>query len=48
MDGSLTYYGFCFSSCVRLVYFVRKSTDFNVNQTECQRILFHFLLLIFS
>ena len=35
-------------SCVRLVYFLRKSTEFHVNRTECQRILFHFLLLIFS
>ena len=35
-------------SCVRLVYFLRKSTDFHVKQTECQKILFHFLLVIFS
>ena len=35
-------------SFVRLVYFLRKSTEFHVNRTECQRILFHFLLLIFS
>ena len=34
-------------SCVRLVYFLRKSTEFHVKRTECQRILFHFLLLIF-
>ena len=38
---------FCLS-CVCLVYFLRKSTEFYVNQTECQRILFHLFLLIFS
>ena len=38
---------FC-PSCVRLVYFLRKSTEFHVKRTECQRILFHFLLVIFS
>ena len=38
---------FCLS-CIRLVYFLRKSTEFQANQTECQRNLFHFLLLIFS
>ena len=38
---------FCLS-CVRLVYFLRKSTEFHVSQTDFQRILFHFLLLIFS
>ena len=32
---------------VRLVYLLRKSTEFHVNQTECQRIIFHFLLPIF-
>ena len=37
-----------FSSCVCLVYFLHKSTKFHFNRTECQRILFHFLLLIFS
>ena len=37
---------FC-PSCVRLVYFLRKSTDFHVKQTECQRVIFHFLPLIF-
>ena len=26
-------------SCVRLLYFLRKSTEFHVKQTECQRIL---------
>ena len=35
-------------SCARLVYFLCKSTEVHVNQTECQRIHFHFLLLIFS
>ena len=35
-------------SWVRLVYFLRKSKEFHVNRTECQRILFHFLLLILS
>ena len=29
---------FC-PSCVRLVYFLRKSTEFHVKRTECQRIL---------
>ena len=38
---------FC-PSCVRLVYFLRKPTEFHVKQTECQIILLHFLLLIFS
>ena len=32
----------------RLVYLLRKSTEFHVNRTGCQRIHFHFLLLIFS
>ena len=32
---------------VRLVYFLRKSTEFHVKRRECQRILFHFLLLIY-
>ena len=27
------------SSCVHLVYFLRKSTEFHVKQAECQRIL---------
>ena len=35
-------------SCVHLVYFLRKSTEFHVKRTECQRILLHLLLLIFS
>ena len=35
-------------SYVRLVYFLRKSTEFHVNRTECQIILIHILLLIFS
>ena len=26
-------------SCVRLVYFLRKSTEFRIKRTECQRIL---------
>ena len=26
-------------SCVRIVYFLRKSTEFHVKRTECQRIL---------
>ena len=34
-------------SCIRLVYFLRKSTEFHVKRTECQIILFHFLLVIF-
>ena len=38
---------FC-PSCIRLVYFLRKSTEFHVKRTECQIILFHFLILIFS
>ena len=33
-------------SCVRLVYFIRKYTEFHVMRTECQIILFRFLLLI--
>ena len=37
----------CFStSCVRVVYFLRKSTEFYDMRTECQRILIHFLLII--
>ena len=40
--------GYFRPSCVRLVYFLRKSPYFHVNRTECQRIHFHFLLLIFS
>ena len=36
-------------SCVRLVCFLRKSTEFHVMRTDVsKRILFHFLLLIFS
>ena len=31
--------GHFFPSCVRLVYFLRKSTEFHVKRTECQRIL---------
>ena len=38
---------FC-PSCACLVYFLRKSTQFYVNQIECQRILFRFLLIILS
>ena len=38
----------CFRpSCAHLVYFLRKSTEFHVNQTECQKVLFHLLILIF-
>ena len=33
-------------SCVRLVSFIRKSTEFHVMRMECQIIIFHFLLLI--
>ena len=33
-------------SCACRVYFLRKSTEFHVIRTECQIILFHFLLLI--
>ena len=33
-------------SCVRLVYFIRKYTEFHDMWTECQIILVHFLLLI--
>ena len=40
--------GHFFSYCVRLVYFLRKSTEFHVKRTFCQIILFHFLLIIFS
>ena len=32
--------------CVYLVYFILKSTGYHVMQTGCQRILFHFLLII--
>ena len=50
--GHRTNRGHCMGSfrlsCVRLVYFLRKSTEFHVKRTECQRILFHFLLVIFS
>ena len=35
-------------SCVRLVHFLRKYKEFDVKRSECQRILFHFLLLVFS
>ena len=35
--------GCFFSSYVCLVYFLHKSTEFHVKQTECQRILLHFL-----
>ena len=37
---------FCLS-CVRLVCFLLKSTDFHDMRTECQIILIHFFLLIF-
>ena len=40
--------GHFFSSCVCLVYGIRKSTEFHLNKIECQRILFNFLLLILS
>ena len=33
-------------SCIRPVYFIRKSTEFHDMRTECQRILIHLLLLI--
>ena len=33
-------------SCVGLVYFLSKSTEFHIIQTEYQITLFHFLLLI--
>ena len=35
-------------SSIRLVYFLRNYTEFHVHQTECQIILLHFLLIIFS
>ena len=42
-QDSRTGHGHCMGrlrpSCVRLVYFLRKSTKFHVKQTECQRIL---------
>ena len=38
---------FCLS-CVRLVYFLRKSIEFHVKWTECQRIFFHFLFNHYS
>ena len=37
---------FCLS-CVRLVCFLRKSTECHDIRTECQRIIIHFLLLIY-
>ena len=37
---------FC-PSCVHLLYFLRKYTEFHVKRTECQIILLHFLLPIF-
>ena len=33
-------------SCICLVYFLRNSTEFHVMQAECQRIIFHILLII--
>ena len=33
-------------SCVRLVYFLPKSIKFHDMRTECQIIIFHFLLLV--
>ena len=32
-------------SCVRIVCFLRKSTEFHVMRTECQRILINFLII---
>ena len=50
--GHRTVRGHCMGclcpSCVLLVYSLRKSTEFHIKGTERQRILFHFLLLIFS
>ena len=34
-------------SCILQLYFLRKSTEFHFLQTECQRILIHFLPLIY-
>ena len=36
-----------FPSCVCKVYFLLKFTEFHDMRTECQKILFHFLLLIY-
>ena len=35
-------------SCVRLLYFLRKSTEFHFKRIERQIIIIHFLLIIFS
>ena len=34
-------------SLFRIVYFIFKSTEFHVIRTEYQRIIFHFLLIIY-
>ena len=33
-------------SCVLIVYYLCKYTEFHVMRTECQMIIFHFLLFI--
>ena len=38
---------FC-PSCARILYLLRKYTEFHVKRTECQIIFFHLLLLILS
>ena len=46
-DGHGHNAGYLCLFCVPLVCFLRKSTEFHDMRTECQRILIHFLLLIY-